>query len=805
MSEWTLELDGWVPADEPLREALCALGNGYLVTRGAAEEYAAGGAHYPGTYLAGGYDRPEGGDATEELVNWPNWLPITFRPDRDDGEWFDPERWTLLQYRRTLDLQRGLLVRRMRVRDPVGRVTSLRSRRLVHMGEPHLVAIEWELTPENWSGPLVIRSALDGTVENGAAEQHGGGTEEHLVPLAAHAREDGLLELLVEARQSGLRMGLAARHRISCDARDQVVARMPDVQEGYAAMDMRVTTGPGRTLCVEKVVAICTSRDRGIGEPLESAARMARSAPDFTELLRTHALAWRRLWRRGDVVVADAPEVQRALRLHAFHLLQTTSPHTADLDVGIPARGWHGEAFGGHVLWDELFAFPYVCLRFPDVARAVLLYRWRRLGEARENARALGLQGALFPWRSGSDGRRGRLPDEAHHEAHDGRPALQYHVNGAVARDVWRYYEATGDMEFMSAYGAEMVMETARFWASMAELDPADGRYHLRGVLGPDELHHAYPDADRPGVDDNAYTNVLASWTLRCAARALDLVPRDRAVELCDLMAVSDDERAHWAAVGSGLALHFHDGGILSQFAGYDRLVEPEWEEEAAEPGMDGPGARRPARDAIPDGETASHLRVAGHADVLMLFYLFTVEELTELLHHLGYELDADSAERTVRYYLERTVYRSALGEVVHAWMLARTDRVGSWRHVERLLAEGLETAGQHSAADGIHLGSMAATLDLMQRCYLGLKLRDGVLHLSPRVPDPLPALSTTVRHRGQWLTITATPDSVGVRCHEGLRPVTTVGVDGELVEVAIGEERRVELGVGGRRSEVGG
>ncbi|HEX5580333.1 MAG TPA: glycosyl hydrolase family 65 protein, partial [Gemmatimonadaceae bacterium] len=725
-------------------------GNGYVVTRGAAEEYAAGGPHYPGTYLAGGYDRltPAPSD-TEELVNWPNWLPLSFRPDREGGEWFDPERWTLLEYRRTLDLQRGILVRRMRVRDPAGRVTALRSRRLVHMGEPHMLAMEWELTPENWSGPLVIRSALDGTVENAAAERDGDAGHDHLIPLVADVRDDGILELLVEARQSGLRMALAARTRISCDAREQAVVRTPDVQEGYAAVDQRLTTGSGRTICVEKVVALCSSRDRGIGEPLESASRMVRAAPDFTELLRTHVLAWRRLWRRGDVVVAGAPAVQRALRLHAFHLLQTASPHTADLDAGIPARGWHGEAFDGRVLWDELFAFPYINLRFPDVARAVLLYRWRRLGEARANARALGLHGALFPWRSGSDGRGAAPAADGEH----GRPALHYHVNGAVARDVWRYYEATGDVEFMSSYGAEIIIETARFWASMAEPDPADGRHHLRGVLGPDELHPAYPDADRPGVDDNAYTNVLASWTLRCAARALALLPHDRAVELGDRLSVSDDERVRWEEVGRNLALHFHDDGILSQFAGWDRLAE-----------LDAPAREalesdeRPAGVALAaEGEGAIGHRVSGHADVLMLFYLFSVEELTELVTHLGYALDADAAERTVRHYLDRTLYGSRLGEVVHAWMLARTDGERSWRHVERLLSEGLETGGVHTAADGVHLGAMAATLDLMQRCYLGLELRDGMLHISPRIPAPLPELCATVRHRGQWLTLTAT------------------------------------------------
>ncbi len=804
MSEWTIEFDGWRPDDEPLRESLAALGNGYVVTRGAAEEYAAGGAHYPGTYLAGGYDRDAGplahpaghhaDDApAEQLVNWPNWLPLTFRPDRPDGLWLDPDRWTILEHRRTLDLQRGLLVRRMRVRDPAGRVTALRSRRLVHMGEPHMLAMEWELTPENWSGPLVVRTALDGTVENGAARADGIRGREHLLPLdARHDADAGVVELLVEARQSGLRVAMAARTTCSVDDRGLGVERTPDVQEGYAAEELRLSTGPGRTVRVEKIVALCTSRDRGIGEPGESAGRMVRAAPPFTELLRTHVLAWRRQWRRGDVTVSGAPDAQRALRLHAFHLMQTASPHTAELDVGIPARGWHGEAYRGHVFWDELFAFPYLVTRFPDVARSVLLYRWRRIGEAREHARKLGHRGALFPWRSGSDGREeqphGRVgggPGRGRHEA----SPLQYHVNGAVALDAWRYHEATGDVEFMSAHGAEIVVETARFWASMATLDPDDGRYHLRGVLGPDELHDRYPDADRPGVDDDAYTNVLAAWTLGCAREALALLPADRAAELCDRLAVSDAERARWDEVGSRLALPFMDDGVLAQFAGWERLEELDLApyRERLEAGE----RLGPMLEA--DGRSPAAYRVSGHPDTLMLFYAFAPDELRAVVERLGYAFGPDVAGRTLRHHMERTVPGSRLGEAVVAWLAARDDRAGdggSWAAVERFLSRGLHDGERHTAADGIHLGAMAVTLDLMQRCYLGVEPSDGVVRLSPALPAAIPWMHATVRHRGQWLSVRAERDAVTVRCREGLHPTTRLEVDGHVTELAVGEER---------------
>ncbi|HEU4628309.1 MAG TPA: hypothetical protein VFS08_01140, partial [Gemmatimonadaceae bacterium] len=460
MSEWSLAYDEWDPAREPLREALCTLGNGYLATRGAAAERGAGDGHYPGTYLAGGYDRlPSVIDGhvleNEDLVNWPNWLPLTFRAE--DGEWLDADRWTLLEWRWQLDLQRGVLVRRLRVRDPEGRVTSLRGRRLVHMADPHLMALEWELTPENWSGGVVIRSALDGTVTNAGVPRYGALNGRHLQPLAAEAGADGVLELLVESTQSRVRMAQAARTRVLAGGRACPTRRTVVERAGYVGEEIHVRTGSGRPLHVEKVVAVFTSRDRAISEPRLAAAELARRAPEFPELLRTHALAWKRLWHRCDIALVGAPRAQLILRLHVFHLLQTVSPHSIDLDVGVPARGWHGEAYRGHVFWDELFVFPFLNLRVPEITRALLMYRYRRLDEARLRARAAGHAGALFPWQSGSTGRE--ESQVVHLNPRSGRwvpdhTQLQYHVSSAVAYNVWQYYQATGDVEFLSFYGA---------------------------------------------------------------------------------------------------------------------------------------------------------------------------------------------------------------------------------------------------------------------------------------------------------------------------------------------------------------
>ena len=216
MSEWKLIYEGWDPGQEPLREALCTLGNGYFATRGALELVSAGGPHYPGTYLAGGYNRLKTVVAdreieNEDLVNWPNWLLLTFR--HADGEWFNMEAVEVLEYRQELDLHSGVLDRFVRFRDPDGRQTSLHARRLVSMADMHMAAIEWTLTPENWSGRIELRSALDGTVTNQGVARYRKLNSQHLEPLQMAPEAEEGIYLLVQTVQSRIEMAQAARTR----------------------------------------------------------------------------------------------------------------------------------------------------------------------------------------------------------------------------------------------------------------------------------------------------------------------------------------------------------------------------------------------------------------------------------------------------------------------------------------------------------------------------------------------------------------------------------------------------------------
>ncbi len=798
---WTLRFDDWSPEKERLREALCTLGNGYFATRGAAEESRADRVHYPGTYFAGGYDRittEVRGELvqSEDLVNWPNWLSLTFRPER--GEWLSLERCEILDFCQELDLQRGELIRRVRFKDPEGRETSLSSRRLVSMKDPHVAALRWELTPHNWSGPLELRSSLDGTVRNEGVDRYGALRGQHLIPDGV-GHSGQTIWLAVRTRQSRIRVAQAARTTL-LGADPEAVRYRVDEHADRVDLMLALEAVQGVPLAVEKVVALHTSRDHAISEALADARERLMHLPGYDALLAAHARSWASLWRRYDIQLGVEQEAtHRILRLHIFHLLQVTSPHVVDRDVGVPARGLHGEAYRGHIFWDELFVFPFLNYSLPELTRELLMYRYRRLDAARWHARALGHAGAAYPWQSGSSGREesqrlhlnprsGRwLPDETH---------LQRHVSAAIAWNVWQYYQVSGDQEFLLFYGAEMLVEIARCWASMATWDAELERYRLRGLVGPDEFHTRYPGADRPGLDDNAYTNIMAAWCLRCAERALCELGDERRHELMEALGITEEDRSLWRSMASKLRVVFHDGHIISQFDGYAQLRELDWDGYRQRYG----DVHRLDRILEAEGDTPNAYKASKQADVLMLFFLFSADELVEQLQSMGYAFEPSWIPENIDYYLRRTSHGSTLSRVVHSWVLARSDRARSFRLFQEALQSDVSDTQRGTTAEGIHLGAMAGTVDLVQRGYTGAVVRDGVLWLEPRLPDEMGELRTRFRFRGAWLDVHVTHEAIEVAYSEGQAPVARVGLNGRVREVARGARCRMARGehVGG-------
>ncbi|MEE3066849.1 MAG: trehalose-phosphatase [Actinomycetota bacterium] len=750
---WDFTYDGYDPQSEKLRESLCTVGNGYFATRGAAPESKADQVHYPGTYAAGVYNRlvddVSGAEIdNESLVNLPNWHALTFRVD--GGSWFDIDRVKVLSYRQTLDLRGAILTREVRFCDDAGRTSSLTQQRFAAMHMPHVGALQTTIVAEDWSGTIEIRSTLDGDVTNSLVERYRDLANRHLGLVEKREISGNSVLLSVQTTQSRIPIAMAARSVVWRDG-TPVPATYRLVDQGAEiGHDIAVELSLGETVMVEKTVTLFTGRDAATSEPAVDAERWLSRLGRFAELRDGHLNAWIHLWERLSIEFEDFTDESRILRLHLLHLLQTVSPNSCDLDVGIPARGLHGEAYRGHIFWDELFIFPVLNLRLPLITRSLLGYRYRRLPEARQAARAAGYSGAMFPWQSGSDGRE--ESQRLHLNPRSGRwnpdgSARAHHIGIAVAYSAWKFYQVTADLAYLIDYGAELLAEIARFWVSRADYDEERDRYSIRGVIGPDEFHSGYPDAPYDGIDNNAYTNVMAVWVIMRALDALKLLPLPNRLDLLETIGLKNAELARWDEVSRKMFVPFHDG-IISQFEGYGELDELDWDGYRRRYG----NIQRLDRILEAENDDVNRYKASKQADVLMLLYLMSATELCELLDRLGYHFIPDKVPEMVDYYLARTSHGSTLSGVVHTWVLARANRSHAMEFFRQALKSDVSDIQGGTTSEGIHLAAMAGSVDLLQRCFTGMETRSDRIILSPYWPEELGVLAFPIRYRGLHL-----------------------------------------------------
>jgi trehalose 6-phosphate phosphatase len=559
---------------------------------------------------------------------------------------------------------------------------------------------------------------------------------------------------------------------------------------------MAVDVTPGQEVSVEKVMALHTGRDWAVSEPSEAVVRALERAPDFAELLDEHTLAWAQLWERFHTSMEEdhqaGPQASLTVRLYLFHLLQTLSIHTLEADAGVPARGLHGEAYRGHIFWDELFVLPVLTLRAPGLTRALMRYRYRRLPAARDAALACGLTGALYPWQSGSDGRE--VSQLIHLNPLSGRwlpdvSQLQRHASLAVAFTTWHYFEATGDLDFLQDEGAEMILEIARYWAALATLDPGLDRFVIRGVMGPDEFHTGYPGAEDSGVDNNAYTNVMAVWVLRRAIDVLEALPVRRRVELTESLGLRPSEVKLWNQMISKMFVPFHSG-VISQFEGYEELQELDWEAYRQRYG----NIQRLDRILEAEGHSVNGYQASKQPDVLMLFYLLSADELRDVLADLGYPLEPEVIPRTIEYYLSRTSHGSTLSALVHAWVLARAHRDQSLEYFKLLLESDVADVQGGTTEEGIHLAAMAGSVDLLQRCFTGLETRGGVLRFNPQWPAQLGTFTCRLRFRENDIIVRISSTRLRVSAVAGDVPEVRVGCSDQWLTLRPGETVEFQL-----------
>lgn len=724
---WLVVEESFEPARQHGQETIFTVGNGLLGTRGSLEEgYPA---DRPATLVHGLFDAHP--LARSELANAPDWTDLEVLLD---GERLSLDRGEVLEHRRALDLRTGLLERRLRWRSPAGRTAELVFERFASLADRHLLAQRLTVTPLDFDGPVAVRAGLDGCPETDGLVHW---------DVLASAAEDDRAWLELRTRQRPNRLGLAVR---LAPARREGVDDAPagGVEAwdapGHPRVVRRWLGEAGRPVSVEKVVAVATSRE-GVEPGVTARARLSavlNAGRGFDDLFASSAAAWAEEWAAADIEIEGDPAAQLAVRFSLFQLLIAAPREDERASIG--AKALTGFGYKGHAFWDtETFMLPFFSHVRPALARDLLSYRWHHLDGARRKAAATGLAGARFPWES-DDGGDEVTPSWLPHWSDPSRLVriwtgdIELHVSADIAYAVCQYWRASGDERFMVERGAEIVLETARFWASRAEWDEADARFHYRDVIGPDEYHEH--------VDDNAFTNAMVAWNLQAAARVARWLRAEHPAD-ADRLLAADAEPDGWERVADLIHQPVDPAtGLREQFAGYfdRRDVDPT--------ALEG---RTRSIQAVLGIEETDRTQALKQPDVLMLALL-----LPDLLD--GPALAANDA-----YYTPRTdhAFGSSLGPAIQAVVAARLGRTAEAYEHFRRAAEADLVDVRGNAGDGIHAASTGGIWQAVVFGFGGLRLdgdpADGPTagwRLEPHLPAHWTRLAFRFHHAGRLETV---------------------------------------------------
>lgn len=793
---WSITYHDYVPEKEKTRETLLAVGNGYFGTRGAMPETEAGKFNYPGTYMSGVYNRlvSKVGDRdveNEDFVNVVNWLPVSFKIN--DDEWFDVNKTEILEVKRVLRLNDGVLYRRLVVRDEKGRETHIGTRRMASMDNPNLAAQEYTITPLNYSGNISIRSGLHGDHINAGVERYAQLNQKHIEPILLGS-EENIQYIVVKTTQSHTVIAVTAQVTVF-EGNDRIYVHFhKNHTAGRSRIEFSKNVKQGEFLRVQKIVSIYHNLGEKEMDPLDAALETCKKYKSFDEVLEKSTLKWEEIWDRIDVRLTGDRLAQKLLRLHLYHLMITTSPHNASIDAGIPARGLHGEAYRGHIFWDELFILPIYNLHLQDITRSILLYRYNRLDEARKYAHEYGYQGAMFPWQSGSSGREETQVihlNPVSGEWGADHSSLQRHVSLAIAYNVWQYFHTTGDMKFMEEYGAELLFEICRFWASKSKLNRVTGRYEIMKVMGPDEFHEKYQDTDEGGLKDNAYTNLMAAWMFTKANELLDKMEAGKKVALLAKLRIAEGETERWNDIASRLNLVISPDGIIAQYDGYFDLKELDFEEYRKKY----QNIYRMDRLLKAEGKSPDEYKVAKQADTLMTFYNLSKDEVDKILDRLNYKLPDDYLLNNLRYYLARTSHGSTLSRVVHAQLANLTgDQDLSWELYYDALTSDYSDIQGGTTSEGIHAGVMAGTVWVALVSFAGLNLHGEFPRFDPNLPPHWRKISFFFNFRGNGYECEITQCCVRIKVEGKMAGKVKIGIRNIDFEIDPGEWIEFEI-----------
>ncbi len=726
---WTIVESGFDMAREHEIESLLAIANGYVGVRGSIAEGSA--VSRPATFLAGVFEQSSDVSPVPELVIAPDWGRLRFTIE---GELFSAASTAMHHHHRTLDMRRGVLLREGIAIGDGGHATEIRTLHAASMAARHLLIEFVEIVPRNFSGTVQIDAILSGDVRSESGGVHWNRFE---------PRDCRQGPMLVGMTRAGFQLALTS-HTNAVSGPDSIMNCRREFGPTSAMERCELHVRLGERSILHRIVGMYSSRDEGDPVIRAESLELEVARVSSMELLDEHAAAWETRWQRADIEIDGAPKIERALRFGMYHLLGAV--HPTDPRTSIGARALSGQAYRGHVFWDtEIFMLPFYTHVWPEAARTLLRYRHRTLDGARRKARGQNYQGALFAWESADTGDE-TTPPMVLTPYGEIIPILsgieEHHISADVAYAIWAYTRATGDDEFLADEGAEILIETARFWASRAQ-SKKDGSFHVERIIGPDEYHES--------VDDNAFTNYMAKKNLLVAAAVARQIGRPKAATL----GVTPDEITEWENIAQRMYLGVDENArVIEQHKGFFQLEQVDLSAFAP---------RSAPMDVLLGRERIQASQVVKQADVVQLIAL------------LWDEIDPVLRRKSFLYYEPRTAHGSSLSPGVHAWIAARlglSDLAN--RYLEQTADIDLGN-NMGNSAGGVHAAAMGS---LWQAVVFGVAgLRQELdnperLLVEPNLLPGMRRVSLPFMLRGRSLELHVCRSAVEVQVVDGNEPL---------------------------------
>ncbi len=736
---WVIKETEWAPDLQSLREVQFSQGNGYLGVKGILESIPYDSSS--GVFISGLYDKV--GSQVDELVNLPN--PVNFK-FTVEGQKLDEVAMDVVDHKRALNMKKGVLVRKTLFQDRKKRRYEYESLRFISMHDKNVGAMQIALTALDDDCKVDVHTNIDTSVSNAAIISEGRKKHFRVCQLGQHDNA-GYLVIETFAKKFTVVYWSGFYYQINNKkifAKDNV---------------FQIKIKKGQQITFTKIFYIKHTPYQSSINPIKSNTNKAFRkifTQNFSDVLKAHVDSWDKIWKRADVIIGGTANLQQNLRFNIYHMIICGPSDKGFSSIG--ARTLSGEGYRGHIFWDsEIFMLPFYLFVFPDIAKNMLLYRYKRLNQARALARETGYKGAKFPWESASEGTEetpawardidGKITRVHTHE-------FEHHITADIAYAVYKYFVATGDHAFMNKCGYEIMLETARFWASRVSYNKSRNAYEIRNIIGPDEFHI--------NIDNNYFTNMMAKWNILTACRLYGSlkVKNPKAFKvLSQKINLKSREISEWKNIASKIALESRKGGFIEQFDGYLKLKNVRLT-EADENGI-------PVIPKSWRGRDVALSQLVKQADVLMLLYL------------LGDVFNLKTKKTNYDYYIARTVHSSSLSASIHAAIAAE---IGDMQRAYTLFNLALRADISNiygNTAEGIHAASLGGTWQTAIFGFAGINIVKEKLIINPNLPNTWNYMQFVLSWQGLALHIKLNHTTVKIRIASSAKKKLDISVFG--------------------------